>query len=67
MLPRLQARRDTGAEMRERIQARAAAFSQREKTAAGCMANARALLPARASPLAIARLALNATERLRLF
>ncbi|MDX7951801.1 AAA family ATPase [Lichenihabitans sp. Uapishka_5] len=62
-----EARQDVFDETQVRIRARVQIFADREATAAGRMANARALLPADATTRDLARLALNTVERARLF
>ncbi len=63
----LAARHEAAEAMRERVRRRAAAFVAREQTRTGRMDNARSLLPASATVLQVARLALDAVERARLF
>ena len=62
-----QARAEADGDLRARIEARAARFAVREKTAGGRLANARALAGQEATPAQVARLALDAASRLRLF
>ncbi|MCW6512273.1 AAA family ATPase [Lichenifustis flavocetrariae] len=61
------ARHEAAEAMRDRVHRRAAAFAAREKTREGRMANARSILPSSASPFQVARLALDALGRARLF
>ena len=62
-----EARRALADDMQDRLQTRARAFADRETTPSGRLANARALLPADATPLQVAGLAMNPVERTRLF
>ncbi len=58
-----QAKREAAAEMRERVDRRARAFADREKTPAGRMRNARSLAGSDAPMMEVARLALNSRAR----
>jgi Ti-type conjugative transfer relaxase TraA len=61
------ARRDADDDLRTRIDARAARFAVREKTADGQLANARSLAGKGATPAYVARLTFDAAARSRLF